>query len=138
MLPGVLRYVQANMNAVYLIISIYMLFIALSFLYPTYKIHAKAKKIKENKLDKLRKKYLDAKQNLRFHEKAHPEPDMGEMILEMKIQRARKEYEDFKNMQAYPMNMETLFRLIGSVFAPPFLIFLEIFVRNAIQSFSIM
>lgn len=102
----------------YPLLFLYVGSIILSFIYPTIRIHNRANYLRENILDEKRKELRKNKERLSPHEKIQPNANIKELILEMKIQRIRSEYEDYKQVRLYPMKVGILARLISSVMLP--------------------
>lgn len=109
----------------YPLILLYIGSIALSFIYPTVRIHNRANRLRENILDKKRKELRKIKSKLSTHEKVSSTADMKELILELEVQRIRSEYEDYKQVQLYPMQVSIIARLISSIMLPIGFTFLE-------------
>jgi len=102
---------------VYVMATVYATFIAASFLYPTVLLNRRADEIRQRILDTLRKQYHTIKIE-------GDEPEIGgtttahDPALEAKLQRIRKEYEDYRQLRLYPMNGTILVRLLGSILLP--------------------
>lgn len=123
--------VSSGAWATYLIYGmsgLYALAIGLSFLYPTMKINRRANELRRQVLSDLRSQYRELKQNA-------AEPEIGANVsdtdpaVEQKLQRIRREYQDYQEVQLYPMRLSILVRLVGSVLLPLVFVFIDSLLR---------
>jgi hypothetical protein len=79
-------------------------------------------------LSDLRSQYRELKQNA-------AEPEIGANVsdtdpaVEQKLQRIRREYQDYQEVQLYPMRLSILVRLVGSVLLPLVFVFIDSLLR---------
>ena len=113
---------------IYVIVGFYTLFLLLSFVVPTVKVNRRANELRESVLEGLRAEYRQVEQRLSRNGQVESESDarLDELVLEMQAQRIRNEYEDYKQVRLYPMEIQILARLVGSVLLPLALLMLEI------------
>lgn len=129
---------QGSSNSIiYFTVFCYMSAIALSFLYPTFKINRQARRMRNENLEELRQKYEQAKREMNSTDDpvaestyipepdaAHSQPDktdesgLGELVSQLELQRIRQDYEDYKNVNLYPFKIDIMFRLFSSVLLP--------------------
>jgi hypothetical protein len=106
---------------VYAAVCFYTIFILLSYLYPTSLFSFIAKTKKREKLDELRKihnRFISPQGKTSLQQ-----PSSLEYYME-KFQ-VRREYDDYKNLKLYPLEMDTLAKLTSSVILPILLIMLQ-------------
>lgn len=117
---------------VYSGIGVYILLIALSFVYPTAKVNRHAQKLREKHLENYRSKIRSLE-----HELSQPENDKitnQDLALQMEIDRVRKEFRDYQNVRLYPLSIGIFSRLVSSVLLPLILIFFEYVLTTYIAS----
>lgn len=116
-LPGafqILSKVSATAFYVYLAVLLFSLFTAFSFLYPTVRVHQKARSIRDAILDRLRKRHAELSSVLDTRNRNH-----GDLIASyLELYRLRNEYQDYKNVKLYPFEFETFLKLVTSVMLP--------------------
>ncbi|MFB6188238.1 MAG: hypothetical protein ABEI86_15425 [Halobacteriaceae archaeon] len=132
---------------IYLIVIAYMGAIALSFIYPTYKINRQAQRIRDETADELRREYETARQQMKsaggitdhlggergLGEEASSNsviaddtlPNTTELIGQLELQRLRNEYEDYQNVRLYPFQLDILIKLVSSILLPIFFILID-------------
>lgn len=136
----------------HLIVASYMLAIAVSFLYPTYRINRQARRVRDGIVDDLRHEYDQAKRELRSVGGLHaqlrsardPAPsdgaaeavrlnggaleDRAELVGQLELQRIRNEYQDLQNVRLYPFKIDILVRLVSSILLPLVFLVIEVYV----------
>lgn len=139
---------------IYLIVVAYMGAIALSFLYPTYKINRQARQIRDQKLDRLRREYALAKENLQengivtaqigqMSSDGDGTPsttggseelsvDTVELVGQLELQRLRTEYDDYQHVRLYPFQVDILLKLASSILLPLAFVLVDHFVGQAV------
>jgi hypothetical protein len=141
LLPMAFIFVRASgVNMlIYAIVVAYTGAIALSFVYPTYKINRQAQRIRDETLEDLRRKYERAKKQMedvgdvtnqlgespnaavRTSEAGgsdNPLPNVTELVGQLELQRIKREYEDYRNVRLYPFQIDILIKLVSSVLLP--------------------
>lgn len=142
---------EASDLLVYLIVGSYMAAIAVSFLYPTYRINRQARRIRDGMLDDLRREYNAATRELRSagglhaHLSTVPGPDdadredaelspnggtlddPAELVGQLELQRIRDEHRDLRSVRLYPFKVDILFRLASSILLPLVFLIVEIY-----------
>lgn len=106
---------------VYLSVAVYLGFIVAVFAYPTGLIHRRAQQIRDETLSRLRDEIQETEQRLRTTECAD-----DEIALQLERQRLRGRYDDFRSVRLYPMSVDILSRLVGSILLPLFLLLVEV------------
>lgn len=135
LLPLTLEYASAaGLGAtalVYAMDAAYAIAIAASFLYPTVVVYRRAERVRERELDQLRRRYTAEKRRAL-------DPDIGLLpgttgaAVELKLQRLRNEYEDYRQVSLYPMKTDIIVRLVGSVLLPLVFLVLDMYLRPEI------
>lgn len=115
-------------HLIYVIVGVYTLFLLLSFVVPTVKVNRRANELRESVLDGLREEYRRVQAKLSRHGEIEVASDarLDELILEMQARRIRNEYEDYKQVRLYPLEVQILARLVGSVLLPLAFLLLEV------------
>lgn len=108
---------------VYFAVFLFSAFILLSFLYPTVIVHQKAKSIRDDILDKLRKKHIELRHTLDSNNQNH----MRTMLSYLELYRLRNEYLDYKTVKLYPFEVEIFIKLISSVILPVIFLLIQIY-----------
>ncbi|MFB6196506.1 MAG: hypothetical protein ABEI80_10070 [Haloplanus sp.] len=126
-------------SVVYVGVALFILLVALNFLYPTYKVNRRAQELRERMLDRHRERIrkLENRLSLRYRESADgpPEDDLADeddRLLQMEIRRARREFDDYQNVQLYPLSIGIITRLISSILLPIFFILFELFITGSL------
>lgn len=119
-------------NLMHFLIGIYILFIALTFLYPVLKIHGEAEESQARKMKELRDEYEEIKTKLSSHTEESFKPDIERLVLELEMENKREEYREHKKTSLYPMEIETVAQLLGSILLPLLFLFLEIYLDEIV------
>ena len=122
---------QAGGAVVYFGIGTYVLVIAFSFIYPTAKINRRAQALREDHLEEYRSKIRQLESELVAIE-TEEQVDRKEIGLRMEIERARKEFQDFRNVRLYPLSLGILTRLASSVLLPILITVIEFFISSVL------
>ena len=112
---------------VYVGVGLYILLIAGIFLYPTFKVNRRAQALRESVLDQYRAKIRELESRLNDQiEQVDSEAELREnQSLQMEIQRVRREFGDYRNVQLYPLSVGILIQLLSSLLLPVLFIVLE-------------
>lgn len=125
-LPAAFQLVAENeilIPYVYLAVFLFSIFILFSFLLPTIVIHQKAKFVRDNILDKLRKDYHTLSQKIK---NKHQNLTNEDILTYLHLSYLREEYFAYKNVKLYPFEIEIFAKLISSVVLP----FLFLLIQN--------
>jgi len=122
---------HAGGAVVYFGVGAYVLLIAISFVYPTAKINRKAQALREEHLEEYRSKIRRLESELAAIE-TEDKVDRKEIGLRMEIERARKEFQNYRNVRLYPLSIGILTRLASSVLLPIAITVVEFFVSSAL------
>jgi hypothetical protein len=122
---------RAGGAVVYFGVGAYVLLIAVSFVYPTAKINRKAQDLREEHLEEYRSKIRRLESELAAIE-TEDKVDRKEIGLRMEIERARKEFQNYRNVRLYPLSIGILTRLASSVLLPIAITVVEFFVSSAL------
>ena len=146
---------------VYAGVGLFVLLIALNFLYPTYKMNRRAQSIRERLLEQNRRRIRQLEAELavpaniseRFDsaeradgtdsvsersegepaapaEKLGPDSVRENELVQLEIQRARREFRDHQNVQLYPLSIGIITRLASSILLPICFILFEFFISG--------
>lgn len=127
-------------TVVYIGVALFVLLVALNFLYLTYKVNRRAQKLREQMLDAHRERIrkLEDRLALLAEEGAESLPDdelaeTDDELLELEIRRARREFEDYQSVQLYPLSIGIITRLISSILLPILFILFELFITGSLS-----
>lgn len=110
-----------------LIVSAYVLLLLLVFAYPTALVSLRAQATREDRLDALRREYNERKSKI-----AAAEDDMERLRREQELRRVRDEYNDYKAVRLYPVELTILTQLAGSILLPIVLFLLEQYLSQTV------
>jgi hypothetical protein len=129
----------AYAEVVYVGVGLFVLLVALNFLYPTYKVNRRAQDLREEMLDAHRERIrkLEDRLALRATENGTdlPDDDLAETddeLLELEIRRARREFDDYQSVQLYPLSIGIITRLASSILLPVLFILFELFITGSL------
>lgn len=108
---------------VYGIVAVYIGIIIFSFVYPTVYIHRRAKEIRNNLLEEKREKIHNLHRRI---VEADNEADLNR--LQVKLSTLRQEYNEYDQVNLYPMSVSIFSKLISSVMLPLFFVIIETYV----------
>lgn len=146
---------------VYAGVGLFVLLIALNFLYPTYKMNRRAQSIRERLLEQNRRRIRRLEAELAVPadvsersgsagqvdgtdavsersegepaasaEKLGPDSVRKNELVQLEIQRARREFRDHQNVQLYPLSVGIITRLVSSILLPICFILFEFFISG--------
>lgn len=146
---------------VYAGVGLFVLLIALNFLYPTYKMNRRAQSIRERLLEQNRRRIRRLEAELAVPadvsersgsagqvdgtdavsersegepaasaEKLGPDSVRENELVQLEIQRARREFRDHQNVQLYPLSVGIITRLASSILLPICFILFEFFISG--------
>jgi hypothetical protein len=113
-------------EAILLVTATYIATILFSFIYPTIKINRQAQQAQERILSELQREYVELEHQLDSVD------EEAQLATRLDLQRLRNRYDDYANVQLYPMQMAILTRLIGSVLLPLFFLVLELYLPDLV------
>jgi len=126
-------------SVVYVGVALFVLLVALNFVYPTYKVNRRAQELRERMLDVHRERIRKLEDRLallaREEEADLPNDDLAETndeLLELEIRRARREFEDYQSVQLYPLSIGIITRLVSSLLLPILFILFELFITGSL------
>jgi len=126
-------------SIVYVGVALFILLVALNFVYPTYKVNRRAQELREEMLDTHRERIRKLEDRLALlsenGEDDLPDDDLAETndeLLELEIRRARREFEDYQSVQLYPLSIGIITRLASSILLPVFFILFELFITGSL------
>lgn len=138
---------------IYVIVALYMGAIAVSFLYPTYKINRQAQRIRDETLDALRRKYNRSTHGVKTTDPSAvpstdeptfrlPLPDDASdlddrpttvmLASQLELQRLRNEYEDYRSVRLYPFQIDILLKLVSSILLPLIFMVIDSHIKSVI------
>lgn len=111
------------------VFAVYILTILLSFVYPTLKINRSAERRRAEVLSELRER------SLRLMEGTDGDgyDEFDDIRKQLEFQRIRSRYDDYRSVRLYPIQIDILFRLLGSVLLPIVMLVVEVYV---VESFT--
>lgn len=117
---------------VYLAVGIYVAVIVASFVYPTVYVHRQAQEIREAELEKRRDKIRRLQAQAGDLENADGATDesatMDEVAKRLEIQRLRDEFNEYADVNLYPLSVSILLKLASSILLPFSFTFFEVFL----------
>ncbi|AXG06743.1 hypothetical protein DU500_10060 [Haloplanus rubicundus] len=126
-------------EVVYIGVALFVLLVALNFIYPTYKVNRRAQELREEMLDAHRERIRKLEDRLALlatdGETELPDDDLAETndeLLELEIRRARREFDDYQNVQLYPLSIGIITRLVSSILLPVLFILFELFITGSL------
>jgi ABC-type multidrug transport system fused ATPase/permease subunit len=126
-------------EVVYVGVALFVLLVALNFVYPTYKVNRRAQELREEMLDAHRERIRKLEDRLALlatdGEAELPDDDLAETndeLLELEIRRARREFDDYQNVQLYPLSIGIITRLVSSILLPVVFILFELFITGSL------
>lgn len=110
--------------AMYLVTIAYIGTILFSFLYPTLKINRRGEELREEILRQIRAEYLALQEQI-----SDTDGDAVASVSDrLELQRLRRQYDDYNTVRLYPMQIQIMVRLAGSLLLPLFFMFLEMYL----------
>ena len=103
-------------------VAIYSILILLSFIYPTFTVNQKARTLRDLALEKLKKKHDQLQEEL---EKGTIKQNTKMIALYLELHKTRMEYEGYRQVNLYPLNMDILATLVSSVMLPFFFVLIQ-------------
>lgn len=108
---------------VYTAVTIYIGTIVFSFVYPTVYIHIRAKEIRNEILEDKRRQIHS------FHTEILDADEGTDLdVLQVQLETMRKEYEQYDQVNLYPMSISIFSRLLSSIMLPLFFVVVETYV----------
>lgn len=117
---------------VYLGVGLYVVLIAGIFLYPTFRVNQRAQALRESILDEYRTRIREMESRLDDQmEEVESDAALREnQTLQMEIQRVRREFGDYRNVQLYPLSIGILIQLLSSLLLPILFILFEMMLAQ--------
>lgn len=106
-------------EVIYAGIGLFVVLTALNFIYPTYVVNRRAQAVREEMLEERRNRIRELENSIALPNQEDAEFQNHDLI-QMEIQRARRDYEDYKNVTLYPLSIGIIIRLVSSVLLPIF------------------
>lgn len=109
-------------------VGILVLTIFFSFIYPTAIVNRRAQEYRDAVLEELRKEHHQLEQ-------ATDDPDqdeLSELNKRLELERVQRNYDNYNAVSLYPLQVNMLFQLIGSVILPLLFMFIEFYLPNLI------
>ncbi|MHB9286462.1 hypothetical protein ACKVMT_05425 [Halobacteriales archaeon Cl-PHB] len=114
---------------VYLAVGLYVVVIAVSFVYPTVYVNRRAQEIREAELErrrtKIRQLQAQAADVAQGDDVVDETATMDEVAKRLEIQRLRDEFNEYADVSLYPLSIGIIIRLLSSIFLPIFFILFE-------------
>jgi hypothetical protein len=115
-------------EVIFAIAGIYILTIFVSFIYPTAIVNRRAQEYRDSVLEDLREEYYRIEQ-------ATNDPDqdeLSELNKRLELERVQRNYDNYNSVSLYPLQLNILTQLIGSVILPILFMFVEFYLPNLI------
>ena len=108
-------------SLVYLAVGLYVVVIAVSFVYPTVSVNRRAQEIRERELERRRSKIRRLQAQAEDLDAGEPRGEaatMSAVATRLEIQRLRDEYAEYADVNLYPLSIGIVTRLISSILLP--------------------
>lgn len=114
-LPLAFRFSSTSSRGVwiYLLVTIYILTIIASFVYPTFKINRAAAALRDEILEDIRTEYTSLQQQT-----LSVDEGVENINRRLEMQRLRSKYDDYREVSLYPLQIDILLQLAGSIILP--------------------
>ncbi|AZH25176.1 hypothetical protein [Haloplanus aerogenes] len=125
-LPLLFRFVSRGASSVVIFgfTGVYILTILASFVYPTVKVNRRAQELRDRKLEELRQEYAEVRAEM-----GDPgSGELGELNRRLELQRVQNAFDKFNSVRLYPMQIDILTRLAGSLVLPLLFLLLEFYL----------
>lgn len=120
---------QAGKAVIYSGVAVYVIIIAFSFVYPTVRINRKAQSLREEHLEEYKSKIRMLESELAAIE-TEEQIRRKEIALRMEIERARKEFQNYRSVRLYPLSISIFTRLASSVLLPIVITVVEFYASS--------
>lgn len=117
-------------QVVYLAVFIYIGFILLSFVYPTFYVNRRAQEVREGVLEAKRQEIRELQRQMTSNGE-RSSTGLGDVELQLQIQTLRDDFDDYSSVNLYPLSVSILSRLASSLLFPIGFMLLEAYVFNA-------
>lgn len=114
-------------QVVYLAVVIYVGFILLSFVYPTLYVNRRAQAVREGVLEERRQQIRELQAEMSSN-RDRSTTDIEDVELQLQIQTLRDDFNDYNNVNLYPLSVSILSRLASSLLLPIGFMLLETYV----------
>jgi hypothetical protein len=103
---------------VYFGIGLYVLLLAVSFLYPTHVVNREAQLVRNEHLEARREQIHELRQQTEYTEVREGPESTDDVRLWLAIEQARQEFHDYQDMNLYPVSYPIMSRLVSSLVLP--------------------
>jgi hypothetical protein len=110
---------------VYVAVGAYVIFIILSFVYPTLYVNRRAQEVRERILQEKREKIQKLKNQSQVGSTGG---ELSELESQLKIRTLRDDFHEYQNVNLYPLSIVILTRLVSSILLPIGFTLLETYV----------
>lgn len=123
-------------SAILFFTFIYILTIAATFLYPTVKINRTAADLRDDILDDLRQEHSQLQREIgesngRGIGESNGD-ELSDVCHRLELQRLRTKYDDYNDVRLYPLQVDIILQLAGSILLPLFFLFVETYVKQVL------
>ncbi|GAA5430722.1 hypothetical protein [Haloarcula japonica] len=108
--------------------GILVLTIFISFIYPTAIVNRRAQEYRDAVLEELREEYHQIEQDTNDPD----QNELSELNKRLELERVQRNYDNYNSVSLYPLQVNILFQLIGSVILPLLFMFIEFYLPNLI------
>lgn len=115
---------------VYFAVAIYVVVIVVSFVYPTVYVNRRAQEIRERELrerrDKIKRLVAQAEDLEGDGHERDQSATIDEVATRLEIQRLREEFNEYADVNLYPLSVSIITRLVSSILLPIMFILFEL------------
>jgi hypothetical protein len=113
-------------NVVYFAVFVYIGFLLVSFVYPTFYVNRRAQAVRETTLEKRREQIRTLEENMDMHGSATSAT--ADLNAQLQLQSLRDDFREHKEVNLYPLSVSILTRLATSILLPITFTLLEAYV----------
>ncbi|WP_440989699.1 hypothetical protein [Haloarchaeobius baliensis] len=113
---------------VFFVTGVYVLTLLLTFIYPTYRINRAAATVRDAKLSELQSR-IDA---LKAGARGGADDELSELNRRLQIREVRETNTDYQKVRLYPIQIDILLQLAGSLLLPIGIFLLETYLKNSV------
>lgn len=117
-------------EVIYVGVGLFVLLVAFNFVYPTYRVNRRAQSVRERKLEDRRKRIRELEDRVSVPGEDDTVTPRNHDLIQMEIQRARRDYEDYQNVTLYPLSIGIIVRLVSSVLLPILFIVFDVLISR--------
>lgn len=113
-------------TVIFAAVGIFVSVLLMSFIYPTIIVNRRAQEYRDSILEDLRQEHLEIERALQNSQ----DEGISELNKRLKLQRVQREYDKYNSLSLYPLQLNILTQLAGSVILPIFFMIVELYLPN--------